>query len=75
MMVGLVYTPPMKSLFSDAIKHLVRARRGDRPAASATLEAIVTDLSSKKHDVSEHRAKAQDAIDHGTKLTKRRIPL
>jgi hypothetical protein len=65
----------MKTLLSDALKHLVRARDGVPRGATKALDAIATDLGSKKQEVSEHREKAQDAIDRGTKLTKRRIPL
>ena len=65
----------MKSLLSKAVQKLVRKGTGFPREAGEALDAIATDFASKKRDVSEHRAKAQDAIDRGTKLTKRRIPL
>jgi hypothetical protein len=65
----------MKTHFVKMIRRIGQSEDKSSPGAVDALTHIAADLSSKRREVTDHRTKAQHAIDNGTKLTKRRVPL
>lgn len=62
-----------------AFKFLNFARIKKDAAHSArslpSLDEIATDVAEKKKEIIKQRERVEDAIQRGTKITKRRIPL
>lgn len=65
----------MKTHFVKIIRRLGRSEEDSSDRVVDALTYIAADVSSKRREVTDHRAKAQHAIDNGTKLSKRRVPL
>lgn len=65
----------MKSVLTKAIRSLLSSDNEVPKHAADVLLKIASDLSASEREVSLQREKVKDAIDNGTRIAKRRIPL
>lgn len=65
----------MTSKFFKSVKKLIASEKHIPAAEGEVLSSIATDLRSKELEALKHREKVKDAINKGTRITKRRIPL
>ncbi|WP_195763438.1 hypothetical protein [Duganella guangzhouensis] len=65
----------MKTKLTRAVRGILGGDKVDRKDAARVFGVIAEDLNSRGREISEQQKKARDAIESGTRITKRRIPL
>lgn len=65
----------MKRVLTKAILSLLSSDKEVSKQSVDALLKISSDLSAREREVAQQREKAKDAIDNGTRIAKRRIPL
>lgn len=65
----------MKTKLTRAIEGLLGAKTTPPGAAVEVLDAVIDDLTTSRRDISAQQKKVKDAIESGTRIAKRRIPL
>ena len=61
--------------FTESLEQLIDADKRVRADAAKVFGIIADDLAAKGREFSDQQKRVSDAINNGTRITKRRIPL
>lgn len=65
----------MASNFVKSVKSLIASDKTAKKEAGDAITSIADDLRSKAQEAEQQREKVKNAIDSGSRISKRRIPL